>query len=170
MDHMNDEQLGNKKLWWAKQVSSPFIDTHHTPHTTHTHTPRGWHSRSFSAWFLRLSCADVWMCVSISRDVCVSVQIEEVEKEVQKRGLSVAQLRRLEPDSTGDGEHRSDDSELEDEEDEDASEGDNDILLGDYRKNPSNYRQENYTQEDGEAADGEAEEGDGGEPGDYRRG
>jgi hypothetical protein len=37
VDHMNDEQLGNKKLWWAKQVSSPFIDTHHTPHT-HTHT------------------------------------------------------------------------------------------------------------------------------------
>ena len=42
-------------------------------------------------------------------------QIEEVEKEVQKRGLTVAQLRRLEPDSTGEGVVDSDDSE-EDEE------------------------------------------------------
>ena len=92
---------------------------------------------------------------------------------MQKRGLTVAQLKRLEPDSTGEGIVASDDEEDDDEEDsEDASEGDNDIFLGDYRKDaPGNYRQENYRTDDNrETADGEAEDGDGNEPGDYRRG
>ncbi len=99
-------------------------------------------------------------------------QIEEVEKEVQKRGLTVAQLRRLEPDSTGDGVVDSDDSdEDDDEESEDASEGDNDVFVGDYRKDPAgNYRQENYRNADNrENGDGETEAGGGDEPGDYRR-
>lgn len=99
------------------------------------------------------------------------LQIEDVEKEVQKRGLSIAQLRRLEPDSTGGEIVNSDEEEEEDEESEDASEGDNDVFLGDYRKDPAgNYRHENYRNDDNrEAADGEAEDGDGDEPGDYRR-
>ena len=97
-------------------------------------------------------------------------QIEEVEKEVQKRGLTVAQLRRLEPESTGEREVDSDyEDEDEDEGSEDASEGD-EVFLGDYRKDPAgNYRQENYLN-DNRDGDGEAENGDGDEPGDYRRG
>jgi len=102
--HMNDEQLGNKKLWWAKQI-------------------------------------------------------EEVEKEVQKRGLTIRQLRELEPETTGDQIDSDDDDETD--EDDDA-EADEDALL----LLPGNYRQENYTREQQSE---DTEEANTTEPGDYRR-
>ena len=116
VSHMNDEQLSQKKVWWAQQI-------------------------------------------------------EEVEKEVQKRGLTVSQLRRLEPRTSGDRVvSDSEDEEEEEEESEDASEGD-DIFVSDYRKGPAgNYRAADYRAADDYRRAEEAEEEAGDEPGDYRRG